>query len=290
MKSTTDSTHGWLTCRKLWGSNMILSTLICQEDPDQSASSANENALATFTDYCPYWEPCWIQIYEHALMSWHVQTSIPAGDPPPVSWWIRHPSSRSSVSQLWLVCFIGQHRVAPNSSVSKQYKESYLKLKVRVCNNQDKYEIHGYFLHGKCFPVDYYIVLGFDFSEVGRPSSGSSVCLKFHSETFPGAWQCPHQRAAFQSSVLPSYFTPLRVALCWKSSSLVAMVRKSWHQLRFTRWKDEQEKRYGLTNHSQWESRNSSARESSDFTLTQRFLFEVWTLQTIFGCCSGAGK
>lgn len=52
------------------------------------------------------------------------------------------------------------------------------------------------------------------------------------SSTVKAVWPFSQQRCACKSSV-SSHFAPLRVALCWRSRSLVAMVRECWHQLWF---------------------------------------------------------
>lgn len=96
-------------------------------------------------------------------------------------------------------------------------------------------------------------------------------------------------RVFFESNVslsfpCRSHFAPLRVTVCWRSGSLVAMVREGWHQLRFTGCRGDESKQ------SMTFQTYKGRRLRRTSVLTQRFLFEVRTLQTVFGCCPGLDK
>lgn len=112
----------------------------------------------------------------------------------------------------------------------------------------------------------------------------------FNQFTLLGKSDPPGQQGAgVSSSPSPrlSHFAALGAAFCCRRGSFVAMVREGWHQLRFTGCRGADSKwlmTFWTANNWRWLTADLYIYF---FKLTQRFLFEVGTLQTVFGCCPG---
>ena len=87
---------------------------------------------------------------------------------------------------------------------------------------------------GVCFQRNWFV-----FAENSRSTFRPLSLNRVRPSLSAHSWKCHYHRVVFEPAVSSpltpsSHFAPFRVAFCWRSRSLVAMVGEGWHQLWFT--------------------------------------------------------